>query len=129
MSEVKAAWEKMSSGGAAKFGTPSNSNTNSSGIASGSKTTPGEGGEKTSTEFPPQPPGILRDPNIAVPRKWNTDIPVILPYERVFPIQIGTELFRLSGASISSDGMCALSFFREWGRERWGGWREDFSLP
>ena len=32
-------------------------------------------------------------------------IPHILPHERVFPIQIGTELFKLSGASISSDGM------------------------
>jgi hypothetical protein len=27
-----------------------------------------------------------------------------LPAEKVFPIQIGSELFRLSGASISSDG-------------------------
>jgi hypothetical protein len=31
-------------------------------------------------------------------------IPKILPHERVFPIQIGSELFKLSGASISSDG-------------------------
>jgi hypothetical protein len=31
-------------------------------------------------------------------------IPHILPHERVFPIQIGSELFKLSGASISSDG-------------------------
>ena len=31
--------------------------------------------------------------------------PPILPPEKVFPIQIGSELFRLSGASISSDGM------------------------
>lgn len=30
----------------------------------------------------------------------------ILPHEKVFPIQIGTELFRLSGASLSSDGEC-----------------------
>jgi hypothetical protein len=51
------------------------------------------------------PPGILRDPAILIARKWNTDIPNILPHERVFPIQIGSELFRLSGASISSDGM------------------------
>jgi hypothetical protein len=34
-------------------------------------------------------------------------IPNILPHEKVFPIQIGSELFRLSGASISSDGMCS----------------------
>jgi hypothetical protein len=58
--------------------------------------------EKVSTE----PPGILRDPAVTNARKWNTDIPNILPHERVFPIQIGSELFRLSGASISSDGMC-----------------------
>ncbi len=51
------------------------------------------------------PPGILRDPATNSARKWNTDIPHILPHEKVFPIQIGTELFRLSGASISSDGM------------------------
>jgi hypothetical protein len=51
------------------------------------------------------PPGILREDGGAKARKWNTDIPNILPHERVFPIQIGSELFRLSGASISSDGM------------------------
>jgi hypothetical protein len=32
------------------------------------------------------------------------DIPKVLPHEKVFPIQIGSKLFRLSGASISSDG-------------------------
>lgn len=32
------------------------------------------------------------------------EIPRVLPHESVFPIQIGCELFRLSGASISSDG-------------------------
>jgi hypothetical protein len=69
--------------------------------------------EKVSTD----PPGILRNTTAggskvvgsiseSGPRKWNTDIPNILPHERVFPIQIGSELFRLSGASISSDGMC-----------------------
>jgi hypothetical protein len=31
-------------------------------------------------------------------------IPRLLPHERVFPIQIGSELFKLSGASLSSDG-------------------------
>jgi hypothetical protein len=31
-------------------------------------------------------------------------IPRVLPHERVFPIQIGSELFKLSGASLSSDG-------------------------
>ena len=33
-----------------------------------------------------------------------TNIPMVLPHERVFPIQIGSDLFKLSGASISSDG-------------------------
>ena len=36
----------------------------------------------------------------------NSQIPPVLPPEKVFPIQIGSELFRLSGASISSDGKC-----------------------
>ncbi|KAM3065825.1 hypothetical protein ACMFMG_009950 [Clarireedia jacksonii] len=49
------------------------------------------------------PPGILRDPSIPQARKYNTDIPDMLPHEKVFPIQIGTELFKLSGASLSSD--------------------------
>jgi hypothetical protein len=34
----------------------------------------------------------------------HSKIPKILPHERVFPIQIGSELFKLSGASLSSDG-------------------------
>ncbi|OAA63028.1 BTB/POZ fold domain containing protein [Cordyceps fumosorosea ARSEF 2679] len=38
-------------------------------------------------------------------------IPDILPRERVFPIQIGGELFKLSGASISSD---APSYFSQY---------------
>src|SRR5690349_6454183 len=36
-------------------------------------------------------------------------IPNILPHERVFPVQLGSELFKLSGASISSDGACSSS--------------------
>lgn len=36
-------------------------------------------------------------------------IPNILPHERVFPVQLGSELFKLSGASISSDGVFPLS--------------------
>ncbi|APA07991.1 hypothetical protein sscle_03g027610 [Sclerotinia sclerotiorum 1980 UF-70] len=54
------------------------------------------------------PPGILRE---SEPRKLNTDIPKYLPHEKVFPIQIGTELFRLSGASLSSD---APSYFSQY---------------
>ncbi|KAI9752749.1 MAG: hypothetical protein M4579_005505 [Chaenotheca gracillima] len=41
------------------------------------------------------------------------DIPQILPHDKVFPIQIGTELFRLSGASISSDAPSYFSQFFE----------------
>ena len=37
--------------------------------------------------------------------KQRPSSPSILPPEKVFPIQIGSELFRLSGASISSDGL------------------------
>jgi hypothetical protein len=37
-------------------------------------------------------------------------IPNILPHERVFPIQVGTELFKLSGASLSSDGVFCPSY-------------------
>jgi hypothetical protein len=32
------------------------------------------------------------------------NIPQILPHNRVFPIQVGDELFKLSGASLSFDG-------------------------
>jgi hypothetical protein len=72
-----------------------------------------QGQSKTiSTEPTGAAPGILRDASIVTPRKLNTDIPNILPHERVFPIQIGSELFRLSGASISSDGMYFRSLLR-----------------
>ncbi|VUC28620.1 unnamed protein product [Clonostachys rosea] len=40
-----------------------------------------------------------------------TKIPHILPHERVFPVQIGGELFKLSGASLSSD---APSYFSQY---------------
>jgi hypothetical protein len=67
-------------------------------------TLPPSQGDKQSTE----PPGILRDVANQRARKYNTDIPNILPHERVFPIQIGSELYRLSGASISSDGLVSI---------------------
>ena len=38
------------------------------------------------------------------PIQLISKIPYILPHERVFPIQIGSELYKLSGASLSSDG-------------------------
>jgi hypothetical protein len=56
-------------------------------------------------------PGPMVNAAVSHARKWNTDIPKILPHERVFPVQIGNQLFRLSGASISSDGMCVFLFF------------------
>lgn len=77
-------------------------NGGSSSREKGAASTANPGEEKQSTD----PPGILRDPLSATARKYNTEIPHILPHERVFPIQIGSELFRLSGASLSSDGMC-----------------------
>ncbi|KAI5805608.1 hypothetical protein DFH27DRAFT_512591 [Peziza echinospora] len=49
----------------------------------------------------------------AVLGPYFPDIPRILPHERVFPIQIGSELFRLSGASISSDAPSYFSQFFE----------------
>jgi len=39
-----------------------------------------------------------------------TRIPEILPHGRMFPIQIGTELFKLSGLALSSD---APSYFSQ----------------
>jgi hypothetical protein len=77
-----------------------NGGSSSRGKEATSTANPGE--EKHTTD----PPGILRDPLASTARKYNTEIPHILPHERVFPIQIGSELFRLSGASLSSDGMC-----------------------
>jgi hypothetical protein len=47
---------------------------------------------------------ILRPPSQT--EATVSKIPHLLPHERVFPIQIGSELFKLSGASISSDGEC-----------------------
>jgi hypothetical protein len=51
-----------------------------------------------------RPPGIVRG-------KSQASTPSILPAEKVFPIQIGSELFRLSGASIASDGLYSLLIF------------------
>ncbi len=72
---------------------------------SSSTRSPSRGGGSYHT--PPDIPGILRASHADQVNKWNraADIPHELPHERVFPIQIGSELFRLSGASISSDGM------------------------
>ncbi|EJT71801.1 hypothetical protein GGTG_11054 [Gaeumannomyces tritici R3-111a-1] len=66
----------------------------------GQERPPGEG----------QTPGSgLLQPSQAV--QLITKIPHVLPHERVFPIQIGSELFKLSGASLSSD---APSYFSQY---------------
>ena len=49
-------------------------------------------------------PSILRQRQIEAFRDGNGG----LPAEKGFPIQIGSELFRLSGASIMSDGLLSL---------------------
>ncbi|KAM0320482.1 hypothetical protein ACHAO8_000494 [Botrytis cinerea] len=74
-------------------------------------TPPGASGSSGSsgTSRMADPPGIMRNPEA---RNWNTDIPNDLPHEKVFPIQIGTELFRLSGASLSSDDFGRTKNFR-----------------
>ena len=53
-----------------------------------------------------RPPGVLRKSATT-----QSSLPPLLPTEKVFPIQIGSEVFRLSGASIASDGMFFSSFF------------------
>lgn len=55
--------------------------------------------------------GALNPPPAPPTEKTIIQIPPILPRERVFPIQIGSELFTLSGASISSD---APSYFSQY---------------
>ncbi|RYP51009.1 hypothetical protein DL768_003593 [Monosporascus sp. mg162] len=52
--------------------------------------------------------GVLLPPSTP---QLISKIPKVLPHERVFPIQIGSELFKLSGASISSD---APSYFSQY---------------
>lgn len=67
-----------------------------------------------------QPAGssVARPPTGSVSRgskNPSAHPPSILPPEKVFPIQIGSELFRLSGASISSD---APSYFTQFFEEQ-----------
>lgn len=67
---------------------------------SSSSTTPRAGAHVPSGGVPAQSrPGRSSRVPSATP-------PSILPPEKVFPIQVGSDLFRLSGASISSDGKC-----------------------
>ncbi|PGH10698.1 hypothetical protein AJ79_05289 [Helicocarpus griseus UAMH5409] len=68
-----------------------------------------EGRSSNPTPAPSMPiPGILKEPDPSERSKT-----CILPPEKVFPIQIGSELFRLSGASISSDAPSYFSHFFE----------------
>ncbi|KAG5300365.1 BTB/POZ domain-containing protein [Histoplasma ohiense] len=53
-------------------------------------------------------PGVSKQPDYS--EKGKT---CLLPSEKVFPIQIGSELFRLSGSSISSDAPSYFSHFFE----------------
>ncbi|KAK4152605.1 hypothetical protein C8A00DRAFT_16081 [Chaetomidium leptoderma] len=53
-------------------------------------------------------PLVFNDDSI---RLATNHIPNILPHERVFPVQLGSELFKLSGAAISSD---APSYFSQY---------------
>lgn len=71
-------------------------------------------GSTETSESRPRPQAIdieaLRPPyGGAIPgtgprRMTDPGVPMVLPARKVFPIQIGDKLFRLSGASISSDG-------------------------
>ena len=58
---------------------------------------------RASTQFPTTAPKQAGKGS-GIVYKGQSSSPSILPPEKVFPIQIGSELFRLSGASISSDG-------------------------
>ena len=51
-------------------------------------------------KVPVKTPGVLRTTDAALMRNGQS----ILPAEKAFSIQIGWRLFRLSGASIMSDG-------------------------
>lgn len=62
---------------------------------------------QSQSQPPPTGAGSQRHPSQSS-IQLISKIPKILPLERVFPIQIGSELFKLSGASISSDGECRL---------------------
>ncbi|OIW27725.1 hypothetical protein CONLIGDRAFT_634065 [Coniochaeta ligniaria NRRL 30616] len=70
---------------------------------------PNAGSERT-TPLPPHLPQQQKNAGSSS-LELVTKIPNILPHERVFPIQIGSELFKLSGASISSD---APSYFSQY---------------
>jgi hypothetical protein len=62
----------------------------------------------------PQPPKLKQSDSSEARRvaEIAPHLTTVLPAGKVFPIQIGSELFRLSGASISSDGECSLTSSR-----------------
>lgn len=69
----------------------------------------GTGTAETRQSDPPMDADRTRAPlnsGGATRRSTDSGTPMVLPARKVFPIQIGDKLFRLSGASISSDGQC-----------------------
>lgn len=63
----------------------------------------GDGRSDGRSSTTPAPAFAMRPPT----ERTVSRIPNVLPHERVFPIQIGSELFKLSGAALSSDGQRA----------------------
>jgi hypothetical protein len=72
----------------------------------GDVSNPSQGGEdterpKASSSKQKETVDLTKDRRIV---EISSKLTTVLPAGKVFPIQIGSELFRLSGASISSDG-------------------------
>ncbi|EMG48415.1 hypothetical protein SBY92_003308 [Candida maltosa Xu316] len=53
------------------------------------------------------------NPPIATTEEYNPQVPPILPHEKVYSIQVGYKLFRLSGLSLSSDAPSYFTKFFE----------------
>lgn len=74
---------------------------------------PSQGGEdneqsKTSSSKQKETVDATQDRRIA---EISAKLTTVLPAGKVFPIQIGSDLFRMSGASISSDGQFIYSCY------------------
>ena len=54
---------------------------------------------------PPPPPPSSREAALMVQssEEYNPEVPPILPHEKIYSIQVGYRLYRLSGLSLSSD--------------------------
>lgn len=81
-----------------------------------SKRAMSQSGERSMEDIELMQPGhsFGGNPSSGTQRSLPTpDIQMVLPARKVFPIQIGDKLFRLSGASISSDGPSYFSQFFE----------------